>query len=89
MADLALHFSVLVSLAELEQLRRGFELQKFSVLISKHPQVMRKAFLPPVQAISADFLQDIFEPILAPRGINKREAEEAVLLTWHHYTCIR
>ena len=42
-ADLSLHYSVLVSLAELEQLRRGLALQ-FSSLMQSHPRVMRKAF---------------------------------------------
>lgn len=38
-ADLCLHYSVLVSLSELEQLRHGLEQQKFSSLMQSHPNV--------------------------------------------------
>ena len=38
-SDLSLHYSVLVSLAELEQLHRGLALQNFSSLMHSHPKV--------------------------------------------------
>ena len=84
-AEMSLHFSVLVSLAELEQLRRGLEIQKFSSLLQLHPNVIRRAFLPPNQHITAEFIQDMYVPVLSPKGSNRREGEEAIVMTWCHY----
>ena len=84
-ADLSLHYSVLVSLAELEQLRRGLALQKFSSLMQSHPRVMRKAFQTSDHKISSEYIQDLFVPRLSLRGSNQREVEEAIVMTWIRY----
>jgi len=44
---MCLHYSVLVSLAELEQLRWGLAIQKFNSLMESYPQLLQKAFQPP------------------------------------------
>ena len=82
--DLSLHHSVFLSLAELEQMRHGPEIQKFSMLMSRHPIALRKAFVPPTQPTS-DFIQDLFAPTFSPRGSNHREREEAILMAWLQY----
>lgn len=80
LADLSLHYSVLVSLAELEQLHHGLALQKFSSLMESHPKVIRRAFQPPEQTITSDFIQDLFVPKLSAKGSNRREVEEAIIM---------
>ena len=81
---MCLHFAILVSLAELEQLRRGLAIQKFSSLMESHPQTMRKAFEPPEIKVTSDFIQDLFVPTLSPNGSNKRAVEGAILMNWIH-----
>lgn len=46
---LCLHYTVLISLAELEQLRRGLAIQKFDFLMQSSPASIRKAFEPSTQ----------------------------------------
>lgn len=82
---MSLHCCVLASLAELEQLRRGLAMQKFSTLMEAFPEIVRKAFNPPERKISSSFIQDLFVPRLSPVGSNKREVEEAVLIIWIRY----
>ena len=79
---MCLHYSVLISLAELEQLRRGLDIQKFKE--SSH-NAIRKAFVPPEIKVTSDFLQDLFVPVLSFPGSNKRVNEEALIMTWIRY----
>ena len=60
---LCLHYTILTSLAELEQLRRGLSIQKFDSLMKSHPQLIRQAFLPPESSITSVYLQDLLQPI--------------------------
>ena len=82
---MCLHYSVLVSLAELEQLRRGLAVQKFDALMESFPQLLKKAFRPPLCKITGDYLQDLFVPVFSPVGHNKRPLEEAIVMMWVHY----
>ena len=82
---MCLHHSVLVSLAELEQLRRGLSVQGFDKLMKAFPQLMRKAFQPPVSNITSDYLNDLFVVKFSPKGSNHRETEEAIVMMWILY----
>ncbi len=82
---MSLHYTVLVSLAELEQLRRRLSIQKFSSLMETFPDILRTTFEPPERQITSDFLQDLFVATLSESGSNRREKEEAVLMAWIHY----
>ena len=77
-----LHYSVLASLAELEQLRRGLSIH---MLMESSPRAIRKAFEPSQTKISTDFLQDLFVPLFSPKGSNRRATEEALIMTWIGY----
>ena len=79
---LCLHSVVLVSLAELEQRRRGLTIQKFDSLMESCPNVLRKA---PAQKITCEFIQDIFVPTFSAAGSNKRVIEEGIVMTWVRY----
>ena len=50
---MCLHYTIMVSLAELEQLKRGFSIQKFIVLIQSYPALLRKVFEPEDGSITA------------------------------------
>lgn len=53
-----LHFSVIVSLAELEQLKRGLQIVNFSTVMESHASLFKQVFLHCKQPITADFVQD-------------------------------
>lgn len=82
---MCLHYSILVSLAELEQLRRGLAIQKFDSLMESFPQPLRKAFQPPTCEITSEYVQDLFVALLSPVGSNKRSVEEAIMMMWIRY----
>ena len=78
---MCLHFSILVSLAELEQLRHGLAIQKFESLMHAFPSILKKVFQPPTFALTSEYIQDLLDPIFSPVGSNKRPIEEALILT--------
>ena len=79
---MCLHYSVLVSLLELEQLRRELAVQKFATLMEIYPQVIRTAFQPSQCEITSKYIQDLFVPALSPIGSNKRTVKEAIVMMW-------
>lgn len=54
---MCLHYTVLSSLAELEQLCRGLAMQKFNSLMEFFPEVLRKDFCPSMQPITSGMIQ--------------------------------
>ena len=80
-----LHYSVLVKLAELEQLRRGLAAQNFDALMEIYPQLIRTAFQPSQCEITSEYIQDLFVPALPPIGSNKRTVEEDIVMMWICY----
>lgn len=82
---MCLHYSVLVSLAELEQMRRGLSIQHFNTLMESFPRQMREAFCPQVHEITSEQLQDMFTPLFSTVGSNKRKQEEAIVMMWFRY----
>ena len=81
---MCLHYTILVSLAELEQLRRGLCFMKFNLLMESQRDLVSQAFCPP-SAITAEFIQDMFTPMFSPRGNNRRDKEESIIMEWIHY----
>ena len=82
---MCLHYSVLVSLAELEQLRRGLSLLKFDSLMNLYPDILKKAFQPPEIKITRDYVQDLFVPEFSLDGSNNKTTEEAIMIMWVRY----
>ena len=79
---LCLHYAILVSLAELEQLPSGLAIQKFNSLMESVPEAIRKAFEPPIKNISSGFIQDMHRVLFSPVGSNKRVLEESIMMSW-------
>ena len=82
---MCLHYTIMVSLAELEQLKRGFSIQKFIILIQSYPALLRKVFEPEDGSITAEFIQDLFVPFFSLKGSNQRALEESLIMTWIQY----
>ena len=82
---MCLHYTILVSLAELEQLRRGLSMQWFNYLMDSFPIVLREAFEPPKYEISSELIQYMFLAEFSPKGCNQKKIEEAILMCWIQY----
>ena len=80
-----LHSSILSTLAELEQLRRGLQTAKFSLLMEQHPAFFKPYFLHSSEVISADFIQDLFSVQYSLAGSNRRAIEEKLMINWISY----
>ena len=80
-----LHYTVLGSLAELEQLRRGLHTLRFSVLMESYPFLFKQHFLHCNTSVTADFIQDLFHVDYSVPGSNNRVKEEAIIMNWVSY----
>lgn len=80
-----LHYAVLGSLAELEQLKRGLQTAKLATLMDKHPHLFKELFLHSHKPVTADFIQDLFVAEYSDRGSNNRVKEEAIMMNWVSY----
>ena len=80
-----LHYAVLSSLAELEQLRRGLHTLRFSVLMESYPFLFKQLFLHSNTSVTADFIQDLFQVDYSVPGSNNRVKEEAIMMNWVSY----
>ncbi len=59
-------------------------LKTFDVLdlIRRNPNKMRQLF---VFVLTADFMIDLFVPVLSPKGSNQREVVDSVVVKWSNY----
>ena len=80
-----LHYSVLGSLAELEQLRRGLQTTRFFALMQNNVSLMKPLFIYQNKIITSDFIQDFFEVVYSEKGSNNRMKEEALMINWITY----
>lgn len=69
-----LHYTVLGSLAELEQLKRGLQTAKLlATLLEKHPHLFKELFLHSHKPVTADFIQDLFVAEYSDHGSNNSQ----------------
>ena len=68
-----LHYCVFSTVAELEQLKQGLQLQKFSTLMEIYPSTVRTAFQPAMEIITSGVIEQLYSnhANLAPRGSEK------------------
>ncbi|MEQ2200289.1 hypothetical protein XENOCAPTIV_026783, partial [Xenoophorus captivus] len=53
--------------------------------VKQHPDSFRSLFCHEPQRLTADMMDDLFPPRLAPKGSNQRRAEGAVIPLWRDY----
>ncbi|MEQ2242706.1 hypothetical protein ILYODFUR_038822 [Ilyodon furcidens] len=53
--------------------------------VKQHPDSFRSLFCHEPQRLTADMMDDLFTPRLAPKGSNRRRAEDAVIPLWRDY----
>ena len=80
-----LHYAILGSLAELEQLKRGLQAVRFGSLMEGHASLFKQLFLPCNKQVTADFIQDLFHVEYSDPGSNNRVKEEAIMMNWVSY----
>ena len=80
-----LHYSILGSLGELEQLKRGLQTAGLSALLEQHGSVMKDLFLHQDKKVTADFIQDLVEVEYSLLGSNYRFIEKAIIMNWLSY----
>lgn len=76
----SLHYTVLGSLTELEQLKRGLQTARFESLMENHACLLKPLFFPSNMTVTADFIQDLFIVQYSDLGSNNRSKEEAIMM---------
>ena len=84
-SGVCLHYAVLGSLAELEQLRRGLQIVRFSMLLEQHKSLFGQLFIHQKKVITADIIQDLFIVDYSIHGSNNRLKEETIIMNWVSY----
>lgn len=82
---IALHYTLLSSLSELNQFIEGLNVHGLLDRLRQHPQQAKKLFLYSENLLSAEKLDTLFAPAFSPKGSNKRVTEESVSLNFTRY----
>ena len=73
--------NAVIQSVELNQLKDGFSCLQFNSLIKNHPEIMKnEVFMPAVTQVTANYIQDRFEPDFSPLGSINRHIEEAIMM---------
>lgn len=85
--SLCLHYCILCSLTELEQLKEGLTIQKFNTLMIRFKELIRTAFTQPASPISSSVIEELYSDhvLTAPKGSEKWNQQQAILSAWRHY----
>ena len=82
---ITLHYTLLQSLAEMNQFLEELKLNGLLESMRQHPYETRKLFIYENNQISGEELDDLLVPLFAKPGSNKRELEEKVSLNFTRY----
>jgi len=84
---ICLHYCILSSLMELEQLKEGLTVQKFNRLMMRFPEIFRTAFTQCTPAITSSVIEELYcdHVIVAPRGSDKWNRQQDILNAWTRY----
>ena len=82
-----LHYCIFATLTELDQVKQGLMVQKFSVLMEKYPNAVRTAFQPVKEVITSSLIEELYcgNTTLAPRGSERWSKQQAILNSWVCY----
>ena len=82
---ITLHYTLLQSLAQVNQFIEGLKLNGLLECMRQHPYEARKLFIYENNQISGEELDDLLVPLFAKSGSNKRELEERVSFNFTRY----
>lgn len=80
-----IEFVVNRSTQETNQFLNGFETLNVGSLIKRHPAAMKQLLTYVPCQVTARELMDLLVPMYSPRGSNRREEEECIILNWNDY----
>ena len=79
----SIHYVLLSTLAELEQLRKGIiQTLDFKNLISSHPSLIKDLFIHKEEGVTAKYIQDLYSVKYSPSGSSTRIIQEAIIMNW-------
>ncbi len=81
----ALHYTLLSSLSEINQVMEELNVHGLLDHLRKKPQQARRLFLYSENQLNAEQVDNLFMPSFSPKGSNKRAAEESVSLNFTRY----
>ena len=84
-SGLCRHFTIYRSIAKLDQLVEGLQTLSFNCLMKNYPSLLKQIFKAPLQSLSANFIQDLFEVVYSDVGSNDRRREENIIINWITY----
>lgn len=71
---------------EIAEFVEGMQATGIATLIKHHPVILMNLFIHDSSVkVTAQYLCDLLHPLLSPRGHNRREEEEAIVLNWRDY----
>ena len=82
---IALHYTLLSTLSEVNQFIDGLNLHGLLDSLRQHPVNARQLFIHADNELTAAKLDNLFLPVVSPKGSNKRREEEAVSLNFSRY----
>ena len=80
---IALHAIIYSSLSELNQFIDGLKTCGILDLVRSNPEQLRAVFQYGKATLTADLLDDIFDPSFSPEGSNKRVKEERIVFNFN------
>ena len=82
---MALHHVVSCCQAELDQFITGLELHGVLNLLRALPNQAKRVLQGNLKLLSAELIDEIFQPVLSPVENIKRDHEEAILVNFNHF----
>lgn len=81
-----LEYVFLPSSQDIAEFVEGMQATGIATLIKHHPVILMNLFIHNYSVkVTAQYLCDLLRPLLSPRGHNRREEEEAIVLNWRDY----
>jgi hypothetical protein len=81
----ALHYTILVSLSELNQYIDGLKTCNMLDLIKEEPDSFRSLFEVNHAKLTAEDVDSIFDPMFSPAGSNKFAVEQSIMFNFNQY----
>ena len=83
--SIALHYTLLISLSELNQFIDGLKICNILQLVREYPDMFRILFEVPNSKLTAEDIDSIFDPQFSPVGSNKFTIEQNIIFYFNQY----
>ena len=82
---ITLHYTVLVCLSEINQFVEGLKTCNLLSLIQESPEMFRSVFQVSSAKLTAEDLDNIFEPVFSPASSNRFAVEQNIIFNFNQY----